>query len=112
MKRMMSIAAVALMLPAFVLSAGCAQKAASSSDAVQHAKTLKTPEEQANYLLGQAKAFLNSKEYAEAQKTAQYVIAHFSDKASEAQAILARAGEQLAKDMQGAAGDAKKKLGL
>ena len=37
---------------------------------------LKTPEEQANYLVSQAKAFMNSKEFAEATKTAQYVLSN------------------------------------
>ena len=90
---------------------GCAQKAASSSDAIQHAKALKTPQEQANYLVSQAKAFLSSKEYQEAIKIAQHVLSNIDSNSQAAQDILERAKTQLASAAQGAVKDLKKQFG-
>mgnify|MGYP001594306926 CR=1 FL=1 len=55
------LAAVAI--AALGVLAGCTKQSASSSEAIQHAKTLKSPEQQAGYLECQDNAFVNSEDY-------------------------------------------------
>jgi hypothetical protein len=91
---------------------GCEGQATSASEAIQQAKELGTPEQQAQYLVGQAKAFLNSKEYQEAIKTAQYVLTNIEADSQEAKDVLEQAQTQLADATKQAAGEAKKQLDL
>ena len=107
---LLSMAIVGLITGSAMVT-GCAQKAASSSEAIQHAKTLKTPQEQANYLISQAKAFLNSKQYQEAVKIAQHVLSNVDNNSQAAQDILAQAKTRLASAAQGAVQDLKKQFG-
>lgn len=93
-------------------AAGCAKRAASSSEAIEHARTLKAPEEQANYLISQAQAFLGSKNYQEAVATAQYVLANVDANSKAARGVLQQAKAQLEQGAKAAAGDMKKKLGF
>jgi hypothetical protein len=95
-----------------LVAAGCAKRAASSSEAIEHAKTLTVPQEQVNYLVGQAQAFLSSKNYQEAIKTAQYVLSNVDANAQAAKDVLEKATQQLKRDAEQAAGDVKKKLGF
>ena len=111
--RVGTLVGVVVLVVGMGLAVGCAKpKASSSTEAIQQARTLKTPEEQANYLLSQAQAFLNSKKYQEATKTAQHVASNFQTHAEEAKTIIARAAEQLGDQAEAAVGDAAKKLGL
>ena len=94
-----------------VSMAGCGQsKATSSSEAIRHAQTLKTPEQQADYLVGQARAFLHSKEYQEAIQTAQYVLAQIDQHSRDAQELLQKAKSQLTADAKALADDAHKSV--
>ena len=47
---------------------GCTKKAASSQEAIESAKALPTMEQKWKYLVNQAEAFYNSKEYKERKK--------------------------------------------
>ena len=105
------VAAVAL-VAGVSAAVGCAKKAASSAEAIQHAQVLSTPQQKADYLVGQARAFLNSKEYQEAIKTAQHVLASIDANSQAARDLLEKAKAQLAGKAKAAAGDAKKALGL
>jgi len=87
--------------------AGCAKQAASSSEAIQYAKTLQSPEQQASYLVRQAQAFVDSQDYQEAIKTAQYVLLSVDIHSQAATDLLARAKAKLAADAQAVIGDAK-----
>lgn len=78
--------------------AGCSKPAASSSEAIQHAQTLKTVEQQAEYLMSQAQAFVNSKDYQEAIKTSQYVLSSVDTRSQAATDLLAQAKAKLAAD--------------
>ena len=106
------VSAVAVALVAGSLIVGCGQKATSSSAAIQHAQTLQTPQEQADYLIGQAQAFLNSKNYQEATATAQYVLANVDKNSQQAKQLLQQAADQAAAGAQAAVKNAKKQLGL
>ncbi len=91
---------------------GCGQKAASSSEAIQHAQTLQTPQEQADYLIGQAKVFLDSKNYQEATATARYVLAKVDHNSQQAKELLQQAAHHAVDAAQAGVKDAKKQLGL
>ncbi len=103
---------VVALVASVVMVAGCEKKATSSTEAIQHAQALKTPQEQANYLIGQAEGFLSSKSYQDAVEAAQYVLSKIDSNSQAAKDLLEKAKTQLASEAQGAAGDAKKQLGL
>ena len=92
--------------------AGCSKQAASSSEAIQHAKTLKTPERQADYLVSQTQAFVNSEDYQEAIKTAHYVLSSVDTHSHAATDLLGQAKAKLAAEAQAVIGDTKKQVGL
>ncbi len=94
------------------LVAGCAQQAKSASEAIEHAKTLATPQAQADYLVGQARAFMNSKEYQEATQAVQYVLSSIDANSKAAAELLEQIQQKLAGGAQKAVGDAKKQLGF
>lgn len=106
---------------ALVLSlalAGCGEKkAASSREAVEEAKTKGTPQEQADYLAKQAKAFIIAKEYQDAISCAKEAL-KLDANHEEAQSLIERAksemaakAEEMKKDAEGATEGAKEKLG-
>ncbi len=95
-----------------VSAAGWDKPAISSSQAIQHAETLKAPEERADYLVSQAKAFMKAKNQQEAIKTLHYVLASVDTRSEAAKVLLAQADAQLAADAEAVVADAKKKLGL
>src|SRR5437879_4060932 len=92
---------------------GCAQQkpAASSQEAIQQSKQLKTADEQAKYLVGQANSFINSQKFDEAIQTAKYVLANLDSNSVEAKSILEKANAQLKDSANKAMGDVKNKLG-
>jgi len=108
MKHGLWLAAVAM--AGLGVLAGCSKQAASSSEAIQHAKTLKTPEQQANYLVSQTQAFVKSEDYQEAIKTAHYVLSSVDTHSHAATDLLEQANAKLAADAQAVLGD--KKVGL
>ena len=92
--------------------AGCTKQAASSSEAIQYAKTLKKPEQQADYLVSQAQTFVNSQDYQEAIKTAQYVLSSVDAHSHAATDLLEQAKTKLAADAQAVIDGTKKQVGL
>ncbi len=111
MKHELWLAAIAITGFLGVL-AGCSKQAASSSEAIQHAKTLKTSEQQADYLVSQTRTFVNSENYQEAIKTAQYVLLSVDTHSHAATDLLEQAKAKLAADAQAVIGDRKKPVGL
>ena len=90
---------------------GCAKKAANSQEAITTAKEMKTVEAQVNYLVGQANAFVNSKNFDEAINTAKYVLANLDSNSQAAKDIATKATEEMKKAAMGAMDDMKNKLG-
>lgn len=74
---------------------GCAQnpESANSKEAIDYAKTLETVEEQADYLIKEANAFISSEQYEEAISTAKHVLSNVNVEQykEEAQAIIEEA---------------------
>jgi len=110
MKRLIFVTIV--MVSSLTLSlAGCAQKqAVSSKEAVETANTLETVNQKVDYLIKQAKALYDSKEFQEAVAVAQHILKYLDSNSQEAKNILERAKEALADATKGAAEDVKSKL--
>jgi len=90
---------------------GCGtKKAESSKEAIQTAKAMETTEEKVDYLIGQAKAFYNSKEFQNAVDAAQYVLRYLDRDSQEARKLLDDAKAALKAEARKAVEDAKKKL--
>ena len=89
---------------------GCVSKAASSSEAVKQAETMQTVEQKTNYLISQANAFLNSKDYEDAVNTAKYVLANLDKESKQAMDILEKAKAKLAEAATGMMADMKKSV--
>jgi len=88
---------------------GCGQKpqAANSSEAITQAKQLPTTEEQMQYLVREANAFINSDQFDEAIKTAKYVLSKLDGDSQEAKSIIEKAKAEIQQIAQKAADDVK-----
>lgn len=85
---------------------GCgAKKAASGKEAIDTAKTMETVEQKVNYLMGQAKAFYNSKEFQDAIDAAQYVLRYLDKDSQAAKDLIEKAKNELAEKAKAAAKD-------
>ena len=93
--------------------AGCAQQkpAASSQEAIQQSKEMKTVDEQVKYLVSQANSFINSQKFDEAVQTARYILSNLDQNSVEAKSILEKATAQMKEAANKAMGDVKNKLG-
>lgn len=80
-------------------ASGCqpAPQAATSQEVVQAAQAKATPQEKADFLVAQANAFLNSKNYDEAIKTAQYVLGNVDKNSTQARSVVEKATAELEK---------------
>lgn len=109
MKKALMLGVIMCLGCGLLLSAGCTKRAASSSEAIKNADTLKTVQEKVDYLIGQAKAFYGSKEYQQAINLAQNVLKLDSSNQA-AKDLIEKAKAQLQAAAQKAAGDVSKKL--
>ena len=71
---------------------------------------METTEQKADYLLKQANAFYNSKEFQEAVNTAQYILRYLDKDSQQAKDLLQKAKEALASAAKGAVEDVKQKF--
>jgi hypothetical protein len=95
------IIVMALCLAASITLVGCgAQKAESGTVAIDNAKAMKTTQEQTKYLLGQAQAFINTKEFQYAIDVLQYVLRYLDADSTEAKELLRKAQDAMAVEMQ------------
>lgn len=112
---MRSAAFLVLVLCLFgsLVLAGCgAKKAASGNEAIEVSKTLQTVQQKTDYLIGQAKAFYNSKDFQQAVNIAQYILSYVDKNSTEAQSLLEKAKAQLAALAQQKAQELTNKLGV
>ena len=110
MKKVLLIGLVVCLGAFTLLNAGCAKKAASSSDAIQTSQTLKSVQEKVDYLIGQANTFYNSKEFQQAIQTCQYILSNLDNKSQQAQSLIEKAKTQLQATAQKAITDVRTKL--
>ena len=91
---------------------GCGQKpAANAQAAIEESKSKGTVQQQADYLVGQAKAFLSSKNYDQAMTVAQHVLSNLDQNSQAAKDVLMKAKEDMQKAAQGAVKDLKGAFG-
>ena len=81
-------------LTMLVVSA-CSQRAATSQEAIELSKAKQSVEEQVDFLIGEANAFVNSQKFDEAINTAKYVLAELDKNSQEAQSIIEKAKAEL-----------------
>jgi hypothetical protein len=75
---------------------GCSSnKASSSAEAISLSKAMETTQEKGEYLIGQAKAFYNSKDFQGAVDIAQHILKYVDKDSQEAKNLLEKAKEQL-----------------
>jgi hypothetical protein len=112
MKRSFVILVAVVLVAGFMLYGCGPQKADSSRSAIDTAKTMQTTQEKVDYLVGQAKAFYNSKEFQGAVDIAQYILRYLDKDSPAAKELLTKAQEALAAQAKSAAEQAKKEFGL
>ena len=92
---------------------GCTvERTGSSGEAIDYAKTLANVQEQTNYLVGQAKAFYNSKDFQDAVETTQYVLKYLDKNNPQAEQLLTEAKEAITAQLKLKAEETKKKFGF
>ena len=102
------IVIVALVLSLSITLVSCGpKKEASSSDAIKIAKSMDTLEEKTNYLIGQAKAFYNSKDFQDSVEIAQYILRYLDRDSAEAKSLIEKAKNAIAAKTQKAVDKAK-----
>jgi hypothetical protein len=92
----------------FGLVAGCGpQKEGSAQEAIDAAKAMETVKEKTDYLIAQAKAFYNSKDFQGAIDIAQYILSYLDKDSSSAQDLIEKAKNALMEQAQSAADSLK-----
>ena len=109
MKRL-NLFVLCVLITAFAI--GCAQgpKSQNASEAIDHAQTLQSVEDQAKYLVSEANGFINSKQFDEAIKSAKYILSKLDAESKEAQSIIEKAQAELKKMAEEKAAEMKAKL--
>lgn len=90
---------------------GCGPKPeASGGEAIQKSQTMATVEQKVNYLAGQAKAFVNSKQYDQAVQVAQHILSNLDSNSAQARSILEQAKSELANQAKAKLDEVKKQF--
>jgi uncharacterized lipoprotein YehR (DUF1307 family) len=111
MKKFVLSGALALGLVCVLALSGCGtKKSASGKEAIKTANSMETLEQKTSYLIKQAKAFYNAREFQEAVNIAQHILTYLDKDSQAARDLLDKARNQLAAAVKGAAEDAKKGL--
>ncbi|MDD5464950.1 MAG: hypothetical protein PHP73_01205 [Candidatus Omnitrophica bacterium] len=92
---------------------GCGQQKASSvSEVIKTAETMPTVKAKVDYLIGQANAFYNSKEYQQVVDIANYILSKVDRNSQDARSLLEKAKTALSAAAKNAASDVTKGLGF
>ena len=111
MNRILVIAIACVLITGIGL-VGCGQKkAASTQEAISTANSMQAKEQKVDYLVNQAKAFINSKDYQGAIQLAQYVLNNIDSNAQKARDIITKAKNEMTATTKKAAEDLKKQFG-
>ena len=91
---------------------GCAQKqSANAQEAIRQSKMQASVQDQVDYLAGQAKAFINSKNFDQAITVANYILSSLDQNSQAAKDILGQAKTEMQKVARTAMSDMRNKLG-
>jgi len=94
-----------------LLVAGCGgPQTESSQAAIQKAQTMATIQEKTTFLVNEAQAFYNSKQFQSAVDVAQYVLRYLDKDSTAAKDLLQKAQEALTAQLQQAGAEAKKTI--
>lgn len=108
----LKLMSVVTMLALGVMVAGCSQqKAATASEAIEQSKAQGTVEKQVDYLVGQAQAFVSSKNYDQAITVANHILANLDQNSEKAKQILEKAKADMKAVAEGAVNDMKNAIG-
>lgn len=110
MKKILFVSLALCFLVGMLVNAGCTKAASSANEAIQSAQALPTIKEKTDYLVKQAEAFYNSKEFQQAIQVAQYVLSNLDQNSQPAQSLIEKAKVQLQAAAQKAITDASNKL--
>lgn len=100
MKRFLAVAISLVLLSSMVL-VGCGPKReASSQDAIKKIQTMATAKEKVDYLVGQAQAFYNSKDFQGVIDVAQYILSYLDKESLAAKDLITKAKNALAAEAQ------------
>ena len=110
MKRLLSVLLVASFVCGLTISGCASQKEGSAQEAIDASRALDTTTEKINYLIKQAQAFYNSKEFQDTIDIAQYVLRYLDRDSQEAKNLLEKAREALTAAAEAASSEVKKKL--
>jgi hypothetical protein len=90
---------------------GCGQKkAASSKEAIEASKAKQAVQEKVDFLIAQAKAFYNSRDFQGVVETTQYILSYLDKNSKEARNLLEKAKSQLKETASKALGDMQQKI--
>jgi gas vesicle protein len=104
---------IALFMACVMLLPGCgAGKAESSKAAIDNVKTMQTVQEKTDYLVSQAKAFYNSKDFQGAVDIAQYVLRYLDKDSQQAKNLLEEAKNKIQANAQALLDQAKKDFSI
>ena len=110
MKKMFC-AVLAVCLAVSLCVAGCAPaKASSSQEAIQKSQSMETVKQKTDYLVSQAKAFYNTKQFQDVVTLTQYVMQKVDATSQEAKALLEKAKTEMTAEMKKAAEEMKKQF--
>jgi hypothetical protein len=110
MRRILIFAAL-LSLSCSLILIGCGEKkAVSSRKAIDVAKSMETVSQKTDYLIGQAKAFYNSKEFREAIDITQYILRYVDKDSQVAKDLLEKAKDALTSAAESTVEDVKRRL--
>lgn len=99
--RKFAVIIMALCLVVNFSLAGCgAKKADTGTDAIEQAKTMKTVDQKKEYLLDQAQAFINAREFQYAIDVIQYTLKNVDANSEEAKKLLSKAQSAMMVQMQ------------
>ena len=111
MKKNVVLAIVAVLCVGVALIGCGAKKEASGSAAIQKSQAMATVQQKVDYLAGQAKAFINSKDYDQAVSVAQYILTNLDSNSKEARSLLEKAKSELTAQAKAKLEDVKKQFG-
>jgi len=100
MRKPIFIFVFALALGTGLATIGCAEQQESAKEVINESEALESTEDQVEYLIQEAEAFLEEDLYAEARSVAEHVLDNLDSASKEAQDIVKKASSKMQETMQ------------
>jgi hypothetical protein len=111
MRKFFTIILAATLVLSFAM-VGCTKKAASFQEAIKASEAMQTVQQKVDYLIGQANAFYNSKDFQSTVDVANYVLQKLDKNSQQAQDLLQKAKSQIQAAVKSGVTDVKSKFGI